>query len=61
MGSSKARKDEDSYSEAETKARFDAILRGAFSTSPKPMKEIPRKREKVKRARKRKASAPKSS
>lgn len=45
------------YDDAETQRRFDAALRGAFSTSPKPMKDIPRKRPKQKRKPKAKASA----
>jgi hypothetical protein len=43
-----ARKSE-RYSKSETDKRFEAALRGAFSTPPKPMKDIPRKRPKQKR------------
>lgn len=42
-------KRDDKYSEEEAQRRFDAALRGAFSTPPKPMKDIPRKRPKTKR------------
>jgi hypothetical protein len=45
------------YSNEEAQRRFEAALRGAFSTSPKPMKDIPRKRPKQKRKPKSKASA----
>jgi hypothetical protein len=37
------------YSDKEAQRRFDAALRGAFATPPKPMKDIPRKRPKVRR------------
>jgi hypothetical protein len=40
---------DDQYSEADAARRFEAALRGAFATLPKPMKEIPRKRSKIKR------------
>jgi hypothetical protein len=45
------------YNEKEADQRFEAALRGAFATAPKPMKEIPRKRPKQKRKPKAKASA----
>ena len=32
------------YSPEETQRRFDAALRAALNTPPKPMKDIPRKR-----------------
>jgi hypothetical protein len=35
---------EDQYNDQEAKRRFEAAVRGAFSTPPKPMKDIPRKR-----------------
>jgi hypothetical protein len=41
----------DQYSEEETNRRFDAALRGAFATAPKPMKDIPRKRPKKRKHR----------
>jgi hypothetical protein len=44
----KKRKETD-YTEEEAQRRFDAALRGAFSTPPKPMKEMPRKRPKRRR------------
>jgi hypothetical protein len=42
-------KKRDEYTAEEAQHRFDAALRGAFATPPKPMKEIPRKRPKTKR------------
>jgi hypothetical protein len=42
-------KNNEQYSEQEANKRFDAALRGAFATPPKPMKDIPRKRVKTKR------------
>jgi hypothetical protein len=50
-------KNKESYSKEEAERRFDAALRGAFATPPKPMKDIPRKRSKQKRKLKAKASA----
>jgi hypothetical protein len=50
-------KKNEQYSEEEAKLRFDSALRGAFATPPKPMKEIPRKRQKAKRKPKARASA----
>jgi hypothetical protein len=46
----------DQYTKAEAQRRFDAALRGAFATPPKPMKDIPRQRSKIKRKPKAKAS-----
>ena len=37
------------YTDEEATKRFEAALRGAFSTPPKPMKDIPRKRSQTKR------------
>jgi hypothetical protein len=37
------------YAKNEAQRRFDAVLRGAFDTPPQPMKDIPRKRAKMKR------------
>jgi hypothetical protein len=51
------RENGDQYSKEEIARRFEATLRGAFSTPPKPMKDIPRKRPKTKRKPKTKASA----
>jgi hypothetical protein len=48
---------DEKYSDSETRRRFEAALRGAFATAPKPMKDIPRKRRKQKRKPKAKASA----
>lgn len=36
----------DEYSKDDIERRFDAALRGAFATPPKPMKDIPRNRAK---------------
>lgn len=47
---------DDKYTDRETHQRFEAALRGAFVTPPKPMKDIPRKRPKQKRKPKAKAS-----
>jgi hypothetical protein len=44
------------YSKDEAAQRFEAALRGAFATPPKPMKDIQRKRPKQKRKPKAKAS-----
>jgi hypothetical protein len=49
-------KKNEAYNNDEAQRRFDAALRGAFSTPPKPMREIPRKRPKIKRKPKIKAS-----
>jgi hypothetical protein len=42
-------KKNESYSDDEAQRRFDSALRGAFSTPPKLMKDIPRKRPITKR------------
>jgi hypothetical protein len=42
-------KSDEKYDPKETQRRFDAALRGAFSTPPKQMKDIPRQRDKTKR------------
>jgi hypothetical protein len=45
---------DDEYSPKEAKARFEAALRGALKTSPKPLKDKPKvKRVKKKATRKR--------
>jgi hypothetical protein len=49
------KKSDDEYSEKEAQARFEAALRGALNTSPKPLKEKP----KAKKAVKKKAKKPK--
>jgi hypothetical protein len=36
-------KSNDQYSEQETQQRFEAALRAALSTPPKPLKDIPKK------------------
>jgi hypothetical protein len=35
----------DQYSDKEAKKRFESALRGAFKTQPKPLKDVPKKRE----------------
>jgi hypothetical protein len=42
---------DDSFSEEETARRFEAALRGALSTLPKPLKDIPKKRAQTNRPR----------
>jgi hypothetical protein len=44
---------DDEYNEKEAAARFEAALRGALKTSPKPLKDKP----KMKKARKKKKKA----
>ncbi|WP_156464247.1 hypothetical protein [Afipia sp. Root123D2] len=36
------KKNPDNYSDKETKDRFDAMLKGALKSPPKPMKDIPK-------------------
>jgi hypothetical protein len=50
-------KDTEQYSNKEASRRFEAALRGAFNTPPKPMKEISRTRPKAKRKPRKKATA----
>jgi len=45
------KKSDDQFSAKEAKARFEAMLKGALSTSPKPLKDKPR----VKKAKKKKS------
>ena len=40
------RKVSENYSEKETKQRFDAMLKGALKSPPKPMKSIKTKKKK---------------
>ena len=49
MSKSSKKKLDDKYGDAEAQRRFEAALKGAFATPPKPMKEIPRKRPRAKR------------
>jgi len=35
-------KDPDKYSDKEAKQRFDAMLKGALKSPPKPLKDIPK-------------------
>jgi len=42
-------KSKENFSEVEAAQRFDAALRGAFSTPPTAMKDLPRKRPKIRR------------
>jgi hypothetical protein len=37
-----AKKTSDEFSEKEAQVRFEAMLKGALSTSPKPLKDKPR-------------------
>ena len=49
-------KDDDRYSEKEAQARFEAALKGALKTSPKPLKDKPKvKKKKAKKARSKEA------
>jgi hypothetical protein len=48
----------DQYSEEEAQRRFEALIRAALNTPPKPMKDIPRQRPY--QPRKRKSAAPAS-
>lgn len=41
----------ESYTEQETRRRFESALRGAFKTPPVAMKDIPPKRAKAQRKR----------
>ena len=50
-------KNNEHYNEREATQRFEAALRGAFNTPPKPMREIPRTRPKPKRKPRKKATA----
>jgi hypothetical protein len=45
------------YTEEEITKRFETALRGAFSTPPTPMKDLPRKRPKMKKKPRKKATA----
>jgi hypothetical protein len=45
------------FSEQESNLRFEAALRGAFKTPPKPMKDIPRVKSKAKRKPRKRATA----
>ena len=47
-----AKQPTDQYSEKEAKARFEAMLKGALSTSPKPLKDKPRVKKAKKKTRK---------
>ena len=46
MSNSREPKSEELIASEETHRRFEAALRGAFATSPKRMKDIPRRRSK---------------
>jgi hypothetical protein len=49
--------DKDRYSDKEAQARFDAALKGALKTSPKPLKDKPKvKKAKKKSGKKRRTS-----
>jgi hypothetical protein len=42
----KAGSTDDTYSDAEAQRRFEAALKAALNTPPKPMKDIPKKKPK---------------
>jgi hypothetical protein len=50
-------KNRDQYPPKEAQARFEAALRGALSTPPTPLKDLPRKRPKKRKQRKAKSDA----
>jgi hypothetical protein len=41
--------DDESFSAEEAQARFEAALKGALSTSPRPLKDKPKVRKKLKK------------
>jgi hypothetical protein len=43
MGTHKRSVEEDQFDKQESAHRLDAILRGAFSGSPTPLKDVPKK------------------
>jgi hypothetical protein len=47
----------DVFSEKETKQRFDAMLKGALKSPPKPLKDIPKTATAKRRALKKKKGA----
>jgi hypothetical protein len=47
-------KKSEQYNPEETQRRFEAMLRGARLAEPKPMKDIPRKRSKRQRIKRKK-------
>jgi hypothetical protein len=46
-----AKSDPDQFSEEEAQRRFQALLRAAVTTPPKPLKDMPKKRAKQARHR----------
>jgi hypothetical protein len=46
-----------SFSEKEAQARFEAMLKGALSTSPKPLKDKPKVKKTAKKAKVKKATS----
>jgi hypothetical protein len=46
-----AKKTSDEFSEKEAQVRFEAMLKGALSTSPKPLKDKPKVKKAVKKSR----------
>jgi hypothetical protein len=44
-------KKDDQYNEKEAQARFEATLKGALNTSPKPLKDKPKVKKAVKKTR----------
>jgi len=57
MMTKKSHPEDNAYSNEQAQRRFDAALRGAFSTPPTPMKDLPRKRPSDKRKLRKKATA----
>jgi hypothetical protein len=51
MATTRTPKSSDQYSKKEAAQRFEAVLRGALSTPPKPLKDVPKKRAKPQRKR----------
>jgi hypothetical protein len=51
------KKPDDQFTEQEAQRRAEAALRAAFNTPHQPMKEIPRKRPRVQRKRRKKAKS----
>jgi hypothetical protein len=44
-------KKDDQYNEKEAQARFEATLKGALNTSPKPLKDKPKVKKATKKAK----------
>jgi hypothetical protein len=48
----KQKKSDDEFSEKEAQARFEAALKGALKTSPKPLKDKPKVKKVAKKRKK---------